>query len=120
MTRESALRSRRSAGIWWAVRCGAAALVIATAPGRAQRFETLNGPPVQMRPYVSEPGAPQVTVTTGTPAFAGLDSVSSGSDGGTVIGSSALGGSTTEISGGSDSLSTMLGTSWGAQASSNA
>ena len=100
---------------------GATGLSLATPTlGLAQRFETLNGPPVQMRPYVSEPGAPQVTMTTGTSAFSRLDSDPSNGGAGTGTSGSAAGGLTTGISGSSDSLNTMLGTSWGAQAAANA
>lgn len=94
---------------------GCAAMALgAASPGWAQQATTLNGPPVQMQPYVSEPGAPQVTVNTGTPnPFGGLD----GGDGSGAGGGSGGGGGNT---GSSDALTTMLGTSWGAQAVANA
>ena len=68
------------------------------------------GPPVQITPYVSEPGVPAITITPGTAnPFAGADG-SGGSGGGT-------GGGNT---GSSDALNTMLGTSWGGAAVDNA
>ena len=79
----------------------------------AQQAATLNGPPVQLQPYVSEPGVPTITVTLGTPnPFGGL----SGGTAGTGVGGSGSGGS----GGSSDPLNTMLGTSWGAQAAAAA
>jgi hypothetical protein len=79
---------------------------------RAQQAATLNGPPVQIQPYVQEPGVPNVTITTGMPnPFGGL----ADGTGGTGTGS---GGSTDP--GGSDVLNTMMATTWGAQAAANA
>ena len=73
-------------------------------------FETMNGAPVQMQPYVDEPGAPTVTVPLGTAQpFSGLAGSS---------GSGGSGGSTS--SGSSDALTTILGTTWGATAVANA
>jgi hypothetical protein len=43
------------------------AVVAGPGPVTAQQAATLNGPPVQVRPYVSEPGVPQITVNPGTP-----------------------------------------------------
>ena len=81
-------------------------------PAIAQQAQTLNGAPIQMQPFVVEPGAPTVTVNPGTPnPFAGLD----GGDG-----SGSNGGSGSTGSGSSDALTTMLGTSWGATADANA
>ncbi len=72
-------------------------------PAWAVTFETMNGAPVQMQPYVDEPGAPAVTVPLGTAQpFGGL----SGSAG---SGSGSTGG-------GTEALNTMLGTPWGADA----
>jgi hypothetical protein len=66
---------------------------------------------------VSEPGVPQVTVNVGTPnPFGGLDGSTTGT--GTGGGSSGSSGSTD--AGSSDSLTTMLGTSWGSEAAANA
>ena len=50
---------------------GAALAAVAVVAGRglatAQQATTLNGPPVQVLPYVSEPGVPQITVNPGRP-----------------------------------------------------
>ncbi len=75
------------------------------------------GPPVQVIPYVSEPGVPSLTITPGTAnPFAGADG-----SGGTGTGSNASSsGSTGGNFGASDALSTMLGTTWGGTAISNA
>jgi len=76
-------------------------------PAWAVTFETMNGAPVQMQPYVDEPGAPAVTVPLGTPQpFSGL-SASTGS------GSGSTGG-------GTEALNAMLGTPWSADAASAA
>jgi hypothetical protein len=75
------------------------------------------GPPVQVIPYVSEPGVPQVTITPGTAnPFSGADG-SGGSGTGSTDGS---GGGTGGNVGSSDSLTTMESTSWGLSAVSNA
>ena len=72
------------------------------------------GPPVQVVPYVAEPGVPMVSVTPGTAnPFAGAD----GSGGSGSGGTSGPGGGNV---GDSDALSTMLDQSWGAAAVSNA
>ena len=94
---------------------GAVAMLVAAIPAIAQQAQTLSGAPVQMQPFVVEPGAPTVTVNTGTPnPFAGLD----GGDGdGSGSGSGGTGGGN---NGSSDALTTMLGTSWGATAAANA
>ena len=92
---------------------GVVAFVVSGMPAIAQQAQTLNGAPVQMQPFVVEPGAPTVTVDPGTPnPFGGLDG--GGGSGGTG-GSSGSGGT-----GSSDALTTMLGTSWGATAAANA
>ena len=74
----------------------------------AVTFETMNGAPVQMQPYVDEPGAPTVTVPLGTLQPFADPSSSTGS------------GSGTGSSGSSDALTTMFGTTWGATAAANA
>lgn len=74
----------------------------------AVTFETMNGAPVQMQPYVDEPGAPTVIVPLGTPQPFADPSSSTGSGSG-----SGSGGS-------SDALTTMFGTTWGATAAANA
>ena len=70
------------------------------------------GPPVQVTPYVTEPGVPSITITPGTSnPFAGADGT-----GGTGSGGGSGGGNV----GDSDALTTMLGTSWGSSAVSSA
>ena len=102
----------RSSYLW-----GAVILAVAAVPCWAQQATTLNGAPVQLQPYVSEPGVPQVTVSVGTPnPFGGLD----GSTTGTGSGSSSTGSGGSTNAGSSDSLTTMLGTSWGSEAAANA
>lgn len=72
----------------------------------AQTPQTLNGPPVQVVPYVSEPGAPTIVITPGTlNPFAGLQGHGPGGGGGAGGGGAP-----------SDALNTLLGTPWGAQA----
>ena len=87
----------------------AAGLTVASgAQGWAVTFETMNGAPVQMQPYVDEPGAPTVTVPLGTTQpFVGSS------------GSTSLGGGSGS-SGSSEALTTLYGTSWGAIAAANA
>jgi hypothetical protein len=76
------------------------------------------GPPVQVVPYVTEPGVPQLTITPGTAnPLAGADGAGgSGTDGGT----DGSGGGTGGNVGSSDALSVMMGTPWGISAVSNA
>ena len=76
--------------------------------GRAVTFETMDGAPVQMQPYVPEPGAPTVTIPAGT-----AQPLNQSPNGGNA------GGSVTPA-GGSDALTTMFSTSWGATAAENA
>jgi hypothetical protein len=71
---------------------------------------TLNGPPIQVTPYVSEPGVPSVTITPGTANSLAGDGDPSGTDTGTG-GTSA---------GSSDALNTLLAQPWGAEAVSEA
>ena len=71
----------------------------------AQQAQSLNGPPVQVIPYASEPGVPTITINPGTP-------IPFPTGGGTGTG----GGNT----GDSSALTTLMGTSWGAQAIQNA
>ena len=80
----------------------------ATHQAWAQMAVTLQGPPVQMQPYVPEPGAPIVTVNPGTPTPFPDEPASSSNR----TGSSSAGGN--------DALTTLLGTSWGAQAAADA
>ena len=95
---------------------GAAIIAAAAHPCWAQQATTLSGAPVQLQPYVSEPGVPTVSVTVGTPnPFGGLN----GGDG-SGSGSGLSGGSGGGNLGSSDALNAMLGTSWGATAAANA
>jgi hypothetical protein len=68
--------------------------------------QTISGPPVQVTPFVSEPGVPLVTINPGT-----VGPVQDGD--GTGTGDS--GGGTSSASG-SDALNTLLAQSWGATA----
>ena len=79
---------------------------------------TLNGPPVQVQPYVAEPGVPLITINPGTVnAFSGVD----GGDGsGTEGGGDGTGDSGGGTSGSSTALDTLLAQSWGGTAISNA
>ena len=86
-------------------------------PALAQQAMTLNGPPVQVQPYVSEPGVPLITINPGTPnPFAGADENGTGTATGTGSGNEATGGTV----GDSAALSTMMGTDWGSTAIANA
>ena len=86
-------------------------------PALAQQAMTLNGPPVQVQPYVSEPGVPLITINPGTPnPFAGADGNGTGTGTGTGSGNGATGGTV----GDSAALSTMMGTDWGSTAIANA
>jgi hypothetical protein len=99
--------------VWLA---GTALIVVPIRVAWGQQAATLNGPPVQLQPYVSEPGVPTVTVTLGTPnPFGGLNGETDPTDG---AGSGDLGFGSS--GGTSDALNTMLGTPWGAQAAADA
>jgi hypothetical protein len=151
-----ALDQPKMAGaVWvrWRGRWGVAVVVATAAVGFAgdlyqaafgQVAQTLNGPPVQVRPYVPEPGMPLITINPGTVnPFAGVDGLdagsgttaSSGGDGTGAAGSATAAAADQEFSGGagagsasssgatagnSTALGTMLGTSWGATAVANA
>lgn len=86
----------------------AAILLFPLAPGWAfaQVSTTLNGAPVQVTPYMSEPGVPTIVIPQGT-----LNTVPTGSGTGT-------GGASD--SSGSDALDTLLAQSWGSSAIANA
>ena len=73
----------------------------------AQQAQSLNGPPVQVIPYASEPGVPMITINPGTP--------NPFPTGGGTGGGGTGGGNT----GDSSALTTLMGTSWGAQAIQN-
>ncbi len=74
----------------------------------AQVSATLDGAPVQVTPYVSEPGVPTISIPQGT-----LNTVPSGSGTGT-------GTDGTSPASSSDALDTMLAQSWGTSAIANA
>jgi hypothetical protein len=76
-------------------------------PAWAQVSQTISGPPVQVTPFVGEPGVPLVTINPGT-----VGPVQDGSGTGTGGSDSSGTGSTS----GSDALNTLLGQSWGATA----
>lgn len=111
----SQVRARRSLGpltISLAVATAALTLEFSSASFGQVPSVLSGGPPVQVTPYVSEPGVPPLTITSGTSnPFAGADgSGGDGSGGGTGGGNA----------GSSDALNTLLGTSWGGTAVSNA
>jgi hypothetical protein len=99
--------------------CAAALSMEVGSAAFAQTTSLLSGgPPVQVVPYVAEPGVPQLTITPGTAnPFAGADGSGGSGIGGGTDGS---GGGTGGNVGNSDALSTMMGTSWGISAVSNA
>jgi hypothetical protein len=79
----------------------------APGPAFAQVSETLNGPPVQVTPYLPEPGVPAITIPQGTPT-----PITSG----TGDGSGTSGGNASS----SDPMDTMLAQSWGSTAIADA
>ena len=93
---------------------GLAAMAVVAGPGpvTAQQAATLSGPPVQVRPYVSEPGVPQITINPGTPSPFPSDTGGAGTGGGGTGGGGNVGTS--------DALNTMMGTTWGNTAVANA
>lgn len=98
--------------------CCAAAAVVALEhpkPAFGQVTSVLRGgPPVQVLPYVSEPGVPWITITPGTPnPFGGADGDGKGGPGGDGTGLGGGGGGDT---GGPDPINTLIGTSWGSSA----
>jgi hypothetical protein len=110
-------------------RPGLVALVTAAAPGcfapelcisaLGQMPQTLNGPPVQVQPYVSEPGVPMITIAPGTlNTFPIGDGSGTGGDGAGTGGDGSDGDGTG--AGTTSALTTMLGTTWGATAVANA
>ena len=136
-TGESALRPlRRGTGlVLLAVRGGFGIGLSAAAYGQVP--QTLNGPPVQVQPYVPEPGVPLFTINPGTVnSFSNADSVGVGN--GTAAGNGSGGygtgpdgaaandataGDYSSGGGGignSTALGTMLGMSWGNTAVGNA
>ncbi|MBN8900255.1 MAG: hypothetical protein J0H57_04405, partial [Rhodospirillales bacterium] len=96
------------------VAAGALALFCVGASASGQVPTTLNGPPVQVRPYVSEPGVPPITIVVGTlNPFPGAGAGGTGGDGG---GAGGGGGNV----GPSNALNTMIGQPWGGAAVSAA
>jgi len=91
-------RCNRRAGLG----LGAAALLAAVA-ARAQVPATLNGAPIQVTPYVLEPGVPDIAIPSGTPTTPNDTGVGTGS------GTSGTGTS-------SNALNTLLSQSWGVEA----
>ena len=86
-------------------------------PVLAQQAMTLNGPPVQVQPYVSEPGVPLITINPGTPnPFAGVDGNGTGTGTSTGTGAGGTSGGTVADS---TALSTMMGADWGSAAIAN-
>jgi hypothetical protein len=103
--RRACSAGRRGRAVEWRAGFLAAALLVAQpAIGCAQQATTLKGSPVQVTPYVSEPGVPAFQIPLGTPT----PPATNGTTGD---------GTSDDGSQGSSALSTMLATSWGAQAS---
>lgn len=98
--RPAAIFAGASAGI-------AQAILIMPGPAHAQVPATLQGAPLQVTPYASEPGVPQMTIPLGT-----ATQTSTGTGSGTSSG--------TGSSSGSDALNTLLSQSWGSTAVSEA
>ena len=85
---------------------GAAAIGLSVSPvAFGQVATTLNGPPVQVVPYVSEPGVPTITINPGTP------NPFPAGDAGTGSGGSGDNGPGGGYVAGSDPLNTMMGLS---------
>ena len=102
-----------------ALGAGAAAIALAAlgwagAPLAQTPTVLQGGPPAQVIPTAPEPGIPLITINPGTAnPFAGLGGgLGPGGDGSDPGGGSGGGGNV----GSSNALTTMLGTSWGAQA----
>jgi len=82
--------------------------------------QTLSGAPVQVQPYVPEPGVPLITVTPGTPdPFPIGDATASGDSAGTGGDGNGGGETGSGTAGSSTALSTMLAQPWGAVALAN-
>jgi hypothetical protein len=100
----------------------------------AQVPQTLNGPPVQVQPYVPEPGVSLITINPGAPnqlpiaaaAASGGNETGNGRDGagnagtGSGDGGDGIGVGGSGNVGSSTALATMLATAWGATAVANA
>ncbi len=103
-------RGEGNGGLGWYSRVALVAAAMAAGssmPAWAQVSQTLTGPPVQVTPFVSEPGVPLVTISPGS-----VNPVQDGSGTGTGGSGSSGTGSTS----GSDALNTLLQQSWGATA----
>ena len=86
--------------------CVAAMALAVGGAAFGQVASTLNGPPIQMQPYVSEPGVPAITITPGT-----LNPFPGGGAGGAAGAGGPSGGNVS----GSSPLNTMLSMPWGVQ-----
>lgn len=85
-------------------------------PARAQQATSLNGAPVQVVPIYPEPGVPLIVYNPGTPnPFAGAGGAGIGAGTGGGAGGGGASGATP-----SGALNTMMATSWGMAAISNA
>ena len=103
-------RAGGSGRLGWYSRSALIAVAMAAGssmPAWAQVSQTISGPPVQVTPFVAEPGVPLVTINPGT-----VSPVQDGS--GTGTGGSDSSG--TGSASGSDALNTLLAQSWGATA----
>lgn len=129
----SGLRGSHMAALALATACTGMALERwGTAFGQVP--QTLNGPPVQVQPYVPEPGVSLITINPGAPnplpiagaAPSGGNETGNGGDGGGDAGNgSGDAGDGTGVGGSgnvgsSTALATMLATTWGATAVVNA
>lgn len=121
--RKAVVRRGRQAGLR-AFLAGTVLLGVAggqVLPATAQSPVTLDGPPVQVRPTAMEPGVPAITINPGTPNPFPTSGTGTGDDGSGSTGDGTGGtGSTGSNVGDSPALGTMLATSWGSTAASNA
>jgi hypothetical protein len=88
---------------------GLLSTIVAPSFALAQVSASLNGPPVQVTPYVPETGLPQIAIPQGT-----LNAAPTGNGNGSGGTSGTSGASS------SDALDTMLAQSWGSSAIANA
>ena len=134
------LSGRRLAALAVAAVGGGVALNELCESAVGQVPQTLNGPPVQVQPYVPEPGVPLITINPGTSnPFSNIDGADPGNGPGgntraAENGTGADGSGTGDAMGGDYSsdanggggagtatpLGRILGTSWGAAAIANA
>ena len=99
-------RCNRRCGLLVGVATLAFAALVLPLASRAQVPATLSGAPIQVTPYVSEPGVPDITIAPGTPTPP--ESGTGSSDGNTSTATD------------SDALNTLLAQTWGATAVSEA